>query len=369
MTTIVPTQLYTADDLLAGFNPWDKMGYTLTKDFAVFRQYVADGGPVPSSRDVRTDQADHDAGIAEALRQLLKNLQRPLVGVMGGHSVSRASPEYADIARLTYRLAHDGFLLVTGGGPGVMEAAHLGIAFSSSENQKPLEQAVKAMSEVAEAPKLDGIFENDGTIRESKLAAIEYAREWLKVAIEVRSSAPATLPVSLAIPTWLYGAEPTMPFATHYAKYFHNSLREEALINNSRAGIIYGRGGGGTMREIFQDVERNYYAPTVDQVTPMIFFDREGFWERDAILEDGSAAAAGLKVDAALPKLLSLGLIGMFKDKDVVEDCLSAKLKFTVDHEEIVDTLKGHSDASRRNLKFALAAEPLNIATLRMNRA
>jgi hypothetical protein len=51
-----------------------------------------------------------------------------------------------------------------------------------------------------------------------------------------------------------------MPFATHYAKYYQNSIREEALVNNSRAGIIYGRGGGGTMREVFQDVERNYYA-------------------------------------------------------------------------------------------------------------
>ncbi|WP_375162598.1 MULTISPECIES: hypothetical protein [unclassified Bradyrhizobium] len=123
------------------------------------------------------------------------------------------------------------------------------------------------------------------------------------------------------------------------------------------------------MREIFQDVERNYYAPTVDQVTPMIFFDREGYWARDAVLGDESATTVGLKVDVALPKLLSLGLMGTIKNKKAVEDCLGAKLKFTVDHDEIVDSLKGHVDASRRNLNFALAAEPLSIATLRMNRA
>lgn len=125
----------------------------------------------------------------------------------------------------------------------------------------------------------------------------------------------------------------------------------------------------GPMREIFQDVERNYYAPTTDQVTPMIFFDRDGFWARDAVLGDSGATTAGLKVDVTLPQILSFGLIGMIKDKKAVEGCLKAKLKFTTDHDAIVETLKGHTDASLRNLKFALAAEPLSIATLRMNRA
>jgi hypothetical protein len=120
---------------------------------------------------------------------------------------------------------------------------------------------------------LDDLMEKDGTIKKTRKADVIKARDWLEAALEVRSCAPQILPISVAIPTWLYGAEPTMPFATHYAKYYQNSLREEALVNNSRAGIIYGQGGGGTMRKVFQDVERNYSSKSVDDFTPMVFYD------------------------------------------------------------------------------------------------
>jgi hypothetical protein len=104
---IAVEQRPSADDLLAGFNPWDQKGRTLTRDFAVFRQYVADGGAVPVDRDPNSSSRTSRRHRV----QLLKNLQRPLVGVMGGHSLSRSSPAYADIAKLTSCLAHDGFLL------------------------------------------------------------------------------------------------------------------------------------------------------------------------------------------------------------------------------------------------------------------
>ena len=78
-----------------------------------------------------------------------------------------------------------------------------------------------------------------------------------------------------------------MPFATHYGKYFQNSIREEALIATSRAGIIYGEGGGGTLREIFHDVELNFYAKTPNDFTPMILASpRDRFWQREAVVEN-----------------------------------------------------------------------------------
>lgn len=332
------------------------------------REFAASGGPLPASLAVRADQAEHDAAIADGLRVFLRTVQRPLAGVMGGHSLPRNHAAYKAIAYLTRDLAREHFLLVTGGGPGVMEAAHLGVAFSSSNDTGLLDDAIGHISAVPNAPSLDELFKEDWTIRKDKLDAIAQAREWLKVALEARTKAPAILPVSLAIPTWLYGAEPTMPFATHYAKYFQNSLREEALINNSRAGIIYGRGGGGTMREIFQDVERNYYVKELDELTPMAFFDGDDFWRTDPAMSETGADKPGIQVEPMIRHILSYGLISPKRPKTAVDASLKEKLLFTTDHAEIIGALRKHEKQSQSNLSYALAAEPLKISTLRMNR-
>jgi predicted Rossmann-fold nucleotide-binding protein len=368
MSVTVPHQLYTAEDLLGGFNPWDPMGYALSQDFSIYREFVANGGPLPASLAISAEQAAHDAAMADALRSFLKTVQRPLVGIMGGHGLPRNHPAYAAIAHLARDLAREHFLLVTGGGPGVMEAGHLGVAFSSFDTAGPLDDAIALMGKVPKAPALDELFAADWTIKKEKLDAIAQAREWLKIALEVRAKAPAILPVSLAIPTWLYGAEPTMPFATHYAKYFQNSLREEALVNNSRAGIIYGRGGGGTMREIFQDVERNYYVKKLKQVTPMIFFDCDDYWRVDPDIGRTGASKPGINVDPMVRHILTFGLVSPDRPKEAVDACLDQKLLFTTDHTTVIAALREHEETSQRNLTFALAAEPLKISTLRMNR-
>jgi len=344
------------------------MGYALSKDFAIYREFVSSGGPLPASLSIRAAQAQHDAAIADALRVFLKTVQRPLVGIMGGHSLPRNAAAYKAIAYLARDLAREHFLLVTGGGPGVMEAAHLGVAFSSFPTLGPLDDAIDQISAVPNAPALDSLFAEDWSIRQDKLDAIAQAREWLKAALDVRAKAPAILPVSLAIPTWLYGAEPTMPFATHYAKYFQNSLREEALVNNSRAGIIYGRGGGGTMREIFQDVERNYYATKLDDLTPMIFFDGDDFWRTDPKIGQTGAEKPGIQVEPMVRHILTYGLVSSQRPKDAVDASLKEKLLFTTEHAAIIHALRGHQETSQRNLNFALAAEPLKISGLRMNR-
>jgi predicted Rossmann-fold nucleotide-binding protein len=367
MTKAMPRRLYAASDLLDGFNPFDDLGFTLTRDFATFRQFSVDGGPIPKSLKVRTAQADHDSAIADALKLFLSEVRRPLLGIMGGHAAKRNSQAFADIARLTWELVQEGYLIVTGGGPGVMEAAHVGVAFSKND-AGDLDKALVKLAKFPEYGSLDDLFEPDGTVKDSKRSEVIKARDWLQAALEVRSCAPPIMPLSLAIPTWLYGAEPTMPFATHYAKYFQNSLREEALVNNSRAGIIYGQGGGGTMREIFQDVERNYYANCAKNLTPMIFYDKGGYWCTGATYEGTEVKTFGIKLDDIIPTILKFGICARLSLDDAGLQRYLDKIIFSEDLAVIKQVLAKNSEAAQRNLSYALEAQPTKIASLRMNR-
>ena len=78
--------------------------------------------------------------------------------------------------------------------------------------------------------------------------------------------------VSLSIPTWFYGHEPSNPFATHIAKYFSNSEREDGLLAVATAGIVFVPGGPGTLQEVFQDAAQNAYE-TYGRSSPMVFLD------------------------------------------------------------------------------------------------
>ena len=103
--------------------------------------------------------------------------------------------------------------------------------------------------------------------------------KWVSSAMEVMRRYPQTKYVSLGIPTWLYGHEPSTPFATHIAKYFVNSVREDTILTVAFGGIIYTPGSAGTMQEIFQDAVQNHYL-SFGYASPMIFLGTE-FWTKE----------------------------------------------------------------------------------------
>ena len=78
----------------------------------------------------------------------------------------------------------------------------------------------------------------------------------------------------VGIPTWLYGHEPPAPFATHIAKYFANSVREDGLLAIAKHGVIFAPGSAGTTQEVFQDAAQNHYA-NQQFISPMIMFGEE----------------------------------------------------------------------------------------------
>ena len=69
--------------------------------------------------------------------------------------------------------------------------------------------------------------------------------------------------------------EPISQFASHIAKYFSNSIREDGLLAVATAGIVFAPGGAGTMQEIFQDAAQNAYK--VFGRSPMVFLDRRHY--------------------------------------------------------------------------------------------
>jgi hypothetical protein len=107
---------------------------------------------------------------------------------------------------------------------------------------------------------------------------------------------------------------------------------------------------------------------TLDEVTPIIFFDSEDYWRTEPVYAAGAPPKPGINVEPMIRNILTYGLASGGRPKPDVDESLDAKLLFTTDHPSIITALRDHQQASQRNLNFALAAEPLKIGTLRMNR-
>jgi predicted Rossmann-fold nucleotide-binding protein len=200
-------------------------------------------------------RAVHDATIDAAVARFV--VGRRVVGVMGGHALARDAVFYRTAAVIGRALTRAGFTIATGGGPGVMEAANFG-AWMAPFADDALDDALQML---ADAPS----YEADPD-------------RYHERALGVRARWPDG-GASLGVPTWVYVNEPTTAFATHLAKYFTNSIREDGLLAIARSGVIYAPGSAGTQQEIFTDTAQN--SLTLYKVrSPMVFFGRE-FFERD----------------------------------------------------------------------------------------
>ncbi len=260
---------YTPDELFEGFRIDDPASYATTPDFRAYRSTK-----LPPSREVGMLRALHDQSITEARDGLLAD--RRVVAVMGGHAMSRTDPAYRLVAELAGTLARRGDLVVSGGGPGAMEATHLG-ALVGGLPPTALDDALGRLAEAAAFPPGAGdVVGLDGAVDVDVLAALH---GWQRPAFAVLDSVPvAERLASLAVPTWFYGHEPPTPFATHLAKYFSNSLREDGLLAIAGDGIVFAPGWAGTVQEVFQDAAQNAYRVFHDRFSPMVFLDLDGCW-------------------------------------------------------------------------------------------
>jgi predicted Rossmann-fold nucleotide-binding protein len=200
------------------------------------------------------------------------------VGILGGHGESRGSKNYNAVAQIAYALSQQDFTILTGGGPGAMEAAHLGARYA------PLGDAAfaAALARISHDPKLARFPFPHGTdlVKDGAFVADAMAKlhAWMSPAMELALESDDKAGVSIGIPTWLYGHEPATPFATEHAKYFENSIREEGLLTLAIYGAIYAPGSSGTLQEIFEDANQNFYGPPNEGMSPMVFLDIDEYW-------------------------------------------------------------------------------------------
>ena len=123
---LVHTKLYTTAELYEGYRPELPESEQDYYDLRVYKHFMATG-KLPKSIDEATARMLHDQGIKHALRDFVKARNYlQIVGVMGGHALSRTDGMYRQIVVLSKRLTELGFLMLSGGGPGAMEAANLG---------------------------------------------------------------------------------------------------------------------------------------------------------------------------------------------------------------------------------------------------
>lgn len=250
------TQLYHHRELFDKFTLNNPCSYCECADAVIYNHWKEGGGSETRSIVNGIFQRIHDQSISDALYDFLDSRSdKKVVAIMGGHSLSRTDKRYRDIAYLSKELTNSGYLMVSGGGPGAMEATHLG-ALMANHSDSFIEGAIS-------------ILGNAPTYKE---------KDWLGAAFQVIASLSDDVGpgISLGIPTWHYGHEPPTPFASHIAKYFSNSIREEGLITIAHDGIVFAPGSAGTIQEIFQDAAQNHYT-TTGFSSPMIFLDKD-FW-------------------------------------------------------------------------------------------
>ena len=243
--------LYNAATLYEGFNPTDEASVGRSYDARVYKDYQ-EAGDYPDDIRVTLARSQHDHSMYDAMVGMLHRYDpHETYGIMGGHGLKRSDPMFAKIARISKTLTEKGYLMLSGGGPGAMEATHVG-AWMAGRSESEFQQALDLLVEAGE----------------------ETTWDWLRSAFEVMERFPQRHFESLAIPTWFYGHEPATPFATHIAKFFMNSVREDMILASAEGGIIFAPGSAGTVQEIFQDASKLHYDKD-GNVGQMIFLDRD----------------------------------------------------------------------------------------------
>lgn len=314
--------IYTVADLYEGIaadgSDWEK-----TPDWAGFDFFNVKKNVPRDLEPVKAIAARlHDTVQEQAVRAFLKG--RDVVAIMGGHDFKRRLSKedveagkadvYWECVQIAKDLTERGFLILTGGGPGVMEAGNLGALLAGEDDA--------TVKEVRDLLTNEG-FEDKAWRRTGMEARARILGRW--------DAEPPAEKFSLGIPTWLYGHEPPNMFASHHSKMFFNSLREDGLVTLANKGIIFFEGNAGTVQEVFQDTTQNYYLGEGQSPTPMVFYNSGGYWERPCDLPYWPTDVPLDKRKPLMPLVKQLASEKRFQTSVLITAKPAVAVKFLVD--------------------------------------
>src|ERR1700761_5797897 len=124
-----PDRLSLPSALYESWDANDELSLARSLDFRTYLATLAQGQPVARSRGIGNARALHDAAISYSLAERVANARS--VGILGGHGEARGSDSYRAAATIAWKLAQKDYTILTGGGPGAMEAAHLGARYAN----------------------------------------------------------------------------------------------------------------------------------------------------------------------------------------------------------------------------------------------
>ena len=236
---------------------------------------------MPATREIAHARADHDTTVSWLLNEQLAGEQ---VVAVTAATLGRGDPAYRLVAEIAHRLTIDGVLVISGGGPGAMEAAHLGARMAGATDDG-LEAVGRDAFPFRSA---DELFDADGGPVPQQVARLHH---WQAPAFALAAATAADPGRSIGVPTWRYGHEPPTPLATMHAKYFDNSVREDGLLSVATGGVVFAGQGRDAPGDL-QDAAQNYCATGKERFNPMVFLDVDGYW------------TSGLQVRTVLERLL-----------------------------------------------------------------
>ena len=173
--------LYSAAQLYHGYEPECPQSYEECYDQHVYQHFLSEGKQTGNMKE-QLARTLHDYRIHVGIRDFMARYDNfRCIGIMGGHALLRTDDMFRKVAFLSKRLTERNFYMISGGGPGAMEATHLG-AWMAGRTDEEMDAALAVLQS---APSF-------------------HDERWLSTAFRVMQKYPQQKYVSLGIPTWLY---------------------------------------------------------------------------------------------------------------------------------------------------------------------